>query len=88
MTVKQHKTPLKPRQLAPLVIAPCALLALLSPFCLWLGALFAAYVALCLIAGVVIGLRSGKLCGIASGLPAAIMHLAWSFGYWSRVFRA
>jgi succinoglycan biosynthesis protein ExoA len=88
MNIQKHKTPLKPRQLAPLVIAPCALLALLTPFCPWFGAPFAAYVALCLIAGALIGVQSGKLCGLAAGLPAAIMHLAWSFGYWSRVLRA
>lgn len=81
-TAAKHRMPLKPRQLAPAAIAPAALAALLAP--LWpLAALpFALYLALCLALGLFVGAKNGAACAYASGAPAAIMHLAWSFGFW------
>lgn len=81
-TVRKHRMALKPRQLAPLAIAPAALLALLTPLWPIAAAPFALYLALCLGLGVLVGLRAGGGCGLFAGAPAAIMHLAWSFGFW------
>jgi succinoglycan biosynthesis protein ExoA len=80
--VRKHKLSLKLRQALPLFVAPSAFLALAAPLWLWTAAAFAAYVALCLSFGALLGLRQKSLCAAASGVPATIMHLAWSAGYW------
>ena len=83
-TVLQHKTRLKLRQTLPLLVAPALFIAPLGlsipvlalPLQIWLG--------LCLLVGAGIGLRQKSLCAAASGVPAAIMHMAWSLGFWSK----
>lgn len=85
-TSAKHKMKLKPRQLAPMLVAPAALLIALTP--LWpLAALpFAFYLALCLGLGALLGLRDRNPCAFFAGIPAATMHLAWSFGFWRQTF--
>jgi len=78
----KHGTKLRLRQQAPTVIAPAAALALLAPLWPIAAAPFALYVALCLGAGAVLGARDNHACALFSGVPAAIMHLAWSCGFW------
>jgi succinoglycan biosynthesis protein ExoA len=36
---------------------------------------------ICLGYGAVLGLRAGQACAAASGVPAMIMHAAWSLGF-------
>lgn len=86
MLIERRKTP-KLRQLAPAAILPAVLFAALAPVSpplsllalapavLWLGG--------CLAAGVALGLRERRACALAAGAPAAIMHLAWSTGFWA-----
>ncbi len=81
-TAAKHGMKLKPRQLAPTMIAPAALLALLAPIWPIAAAPFALYLMLCLGLGVAFGLRDKTFCALFSGVPAAIMHLAWSCGFW------
>ncbi|MGH7019205.1 MAG: glycosyltransferase family 2 protein [Brevundimonas sp.] len=90
-TAYLHQTPLKARQLAPLVVAPTVGLGVLSlaliPLCGWaVAGLVPAglWAGVCLIAGVVAGVRARSPCGLMSGLAAMIMHLAWSAGFLSR----
>jgi succinoglycan biosynthesis protein ExoA len=80
--VRKHKLTLKARQALPLIIAPITLLALAAPLWLWAGLPFAAYAVLCLSFGLMLGVRAKSLCAAAAGLPALIMHAAWSAGYW------
>lgn len=80
-TALKHKAPLKPRQLAPAMIAPAVALAVLAP----LSPVFAlpalGWIAACLGYGLFLGLRAGSFCAAGSGTAAAIMHLAWSVGF-------
>jgi len=87
-TVAKHRIPLKPRQLAPALIAPSALLALAAPLWPPAAAPFALYLALCLGLGALLGFRQGSVCAGAAGAPAATMHLAWSCGFWRQVLAA
>jgi len=80
-TALKHRTPLKPRQLVPIAIAPLAALALLSPLTPWAALPAAAWLAACLAYGAWLGLRARSWCAAAAGLPAAIMHIAWSAGF-------
>jgi len=88
-TIARHKSRLKLRQAAPLAIAPAILsaaigaigaswhpaLALLAlPAFFWLMA--------CLGYGALLGLRARSACVASAGPAAAIMHAAWSIGYW------
>ena len=84
-TLLKHRQKLKPRQLAPLVIAPAALLALLAPLQPLALAPAAVWLSLSLIYGFALGLRSGESCAWASGAPAALSHVAWSAGFWRQI---
>ena len=75
-TVIKHRMNLKPRH-------PRARRRLLHR--LHCGGPLALYLALCLALGVLAGMRAGSACGLLAGLPAAIMHLAWSFGFWRQI---
>jgi succinoglycan biosynthesis protein ExoA len=83
-TVLQHRSKLKLRQTLPLFVAPALFICPLGlifppltlPLALWLG--------LCLLVGAGVGLRERSPCAVASGVPAAIMHMAWSLGFWSK----
>ena len=90
-TLLLHREKPKPRQLAPVIVAPAVMLAALALLSAWspwwaLAAMPAAiWLTACLLFGVLLGLRLRKLCPAAAGLPAAIIHLGWSFGFWSRL---
>lgn len=80
-TMQKHRIAPKPRQLAPMMIAPALVAALVLgpiwpifalPTLLWLG--------LCLSYGAVLGLKARNLCACGAGIAAAISHLAWSLG--------
>jgi succinoglycan biosynthesis protein ExoA len=90
-TVRLHRTRLKLRQAAPLAVAPAVGLAVLSavlvPLNSWavLGMIpTAVWASVCMVAGVLAGLKARSFCGLASGLAAMIMHLAWSLGFLSQ----
>jgi succinoglycan biosynthesis protein ExoA len=85
-TIQLHRLRPKIRQLVPLLApAACAFavaaplagwpfgLLLLLPLIGWLG--------LCGTLGLLIGLRHRSACEAASGVAAAIMHLAWGLGF-------
>ena len=89
-TVRLHRLPLKPRQAAPLAVAPALLMAaaalLLAPLSLWaLAGLLpmGAWAGACIAGGVGLGLRSRRGCAFLSGPAAMIMHAAWSWGFWT-----
>jgi succinoglycan biosynthesis protein ExoA len=80
-TTVKHRLPLKPRQLAPISIAPAVALALLTPLTAWAAAPTAVWLGACLIYGLWLGLRDRDACAATAGIPAAIMHFAWSLGF-------
>lgn len=80
-TALKHKTPLKLRQLAPVAVAPAAALAALAPITPLAALPAAAWLSICLVYGAFLGVRERSLCAAAAGVPAAIMHLAWSAGF-------
>ncbi|MES1156884.1 MAG: glycosyltransferase family 2 protein, partial [Alphaproteobacteria bacterium] len=84
-TAMKHRMRLKLRQLAPILVAPTALLALLAPAWPIAAAPFALWLTLCVLYGGVLGLRAGKLSIAFSGFPAALMHFCWSLGYWRQL---
>lgn len=80
-TAAKHKQALKPRQLAPLAVAPAIALTALWPLTLLAAAPAVLWLGLCLAFGVMIGARERKFCAVFAGIPAAIMHAAWSSGF-------
>ncbi|MDH4987365.1 glycosyltransferase family 2 protein [Aminobacter anthyllidis] len=80
--VLKHRVIPKLRQMAPLMVAPAACLALLS-FMHWIFAVpFIAWAAICLGYGLVLALRAGNPGLALAGVSAMVMHLAWSLGFW------
>jgi succinoglycan biosynthesis protein ExoA len=84
-TLLRHRLKPKLRQMLPVAVAPAVLLApfglaapiLALPAAAWLGG--------CLGVGVLLGLKKRRPAAIASGAAAAVMHLAWSLGFWQQL---
>ena len=81
MTHALHRGHVHLRQILPLAVPLAIVLATLAP--VWPLAMvpLLAWAALCLCAGVAIGLRVGGGCALFAGVPAMIAHMAWGFGY-------
>ena len=87
-TTLKHRTQLRLRQVAPLAVAPAALLApagfespvLAAPALLWAGA--------CLAGGLALAVKSRRPSDATAGPVAMLMHLAWSLGFWTQLARA
>ncbi len=86
-TVSKHHVGLKPRQAAPLAIAPAVLLALPGLLFAPLAIPVLAWAAACLGYGAVLAFRARNASLLFSGPAAMIMHLAWSCGFWAQVLR-
>jgi succinoglycan biosynthesis protein ExoA len=82
-TILRHRARPKLRQLAPAAVAPAAVLALLSPLAIIAILPLLMWLLTCLSYGTVLGVRQGRGCAYASGIAAAIMHFAWSLGFWT-----
>lgn len=80
-TAFKHSASLQVRQLIPAFIAPAAGISLLAPISWWAALPALVWLSACVGLGVWLGLRQRSWCAAASGLPAAIMHLAWSCGF-------
>jgi succinoglycan biosynthesis protein ExoA len=84
-TLLRHRVRPKLRQMLPVAVAPAAVLApfglvepaLALPAAVWLGG--------CLGLGALLGVKTGSRAAIASGAAAAVMHLAWSIGFWQQL---
>jgi succinoglycan biosynthesis protein ExoA len=88
-TLMRHRIAIKPRQAAPLAIAPALLLALLgvlalpsSSWTLLLVLPTAGWALGCIGFGAMLAIRTRSACALASGPAAMIMHAAWSAGFW------
>lgn len=81
-TAWKHPTSIRARHLLLIGLAPIALLSLASaifalPLALWL--------AVCLMAGALTAARAGEPALLLSGVAGAVMQMAWSLGFWSRL---
>jgi succinoglycan biosynthesis protein ExoA len=92
-TVLKHRLKLKIRQRLPLMILPMVCLASIGAAgtiyngnFIMLAIPVLAWAVLCLGYGLALALRARSWCTVAAGGAAAIMHLAWSAGYWNRTF--
>jgi succinoglycan biosynthesis protein ExoA len=84
-TLLRHRLKPKLRQMLPVAVAPAAVVApfgLLDPP---LSLPAAAWIGGCLTAGAVLGLKAKNRAAIGSGVAAAVMHLAWSLGFWQQL---
>ena len=81
-TVRRHRMKLKPRQAAPLLVAPAVTLALAAPWAPVLALPALMWAGLCLAYGAVLGAKARDGCKALSGVAAMTMHLAWSLGFW------
>jgi len=76
----------KLRQMVPLLPPIACLIAMSAPVVggtagLLMALPLAGWLGLCLALGVLIGIRGKSWCAAASGVAAAIMHLAWGTGF-------
>ncbi|MGY2735432.1 glycosyltransferase family 2 protein [Sphingomonas sp. UYP23] len=78
---QRHKMPIKPRQLAPLVVVPAILLLLLIPVWVGFALPFVGWAGASIAFGLYLGIRARSGCVAWGGIAAMIMHSAWAFGY-------
>lgn len=79
--LRRHRMRPKIRQLVPLLVPTAFVLSALSPISLLFVLPLAAWLALTIFVGVVIGLRQGGGWALAAGLAAAVMQLSWALGF-------
>jgi succinoglycan biosynthesis protein ExoA len=84
-TFLKHRRRPKLRQLLPLAVAPAAALVVLAPWQPIFALPAAIWALLTLTGGLVLGAKAKNPCAASAGVPAMIMHLAWSVGYWRRL---
>lgn len=88
MTVRKHRMRMKPRQLAPLAVAPAVLAVLAAPVTLLLALPALGWAMACLGGGAVLAIRRRDRAVVASGPAAMLMHLGWSLGFWKQWVRS
>lgn len=84
-TLLRHRVRPKLRQMLPVAVAPAAVLApfgLVEPPLAWPAA---AWIGGCLGVGALLGLKARSRAALGSGVAAAVMHLAWSIGFWQQL---
>ena len=83
-TAGKHPGTLHMRHLVLIGLAPVALLSVAGIVTPLLALPLGLWLTVCLLAGLATALRSRQIDMAFSGLPAAVMQMAWSFGFWSR----
>lgn len=84
-TAWKHPDSLHMRHLVLIALAPIACLSVLWAFAPLLIVPLALWLGVCLLAGFLTALRNRQIDIAISGLPAAVMQMAWSFGFWCRL---
>ncbi len=84
-TLMKHRTTPKARQAIVVMVAPALALAALAPVAAPLGAPAALWLAACLAGGLHLAWSSGRPSRAAAGLASAVMHAAWSGGFWAAI---
>jgi succinoglycan biosynthesis protein ExoA len=83
-TAWKHSGTIRLRHLLLIALAPSAVLAMAGVALPVLALPFGLWLTVCLLAGLMTALRLRQADMVLSGLPAAVMQMAWSFGFWSR----
>lgn len=85
----KHKSRLKLRQMAPMLVLGGCVLGFLGGLIQWQALLVpAGYLSMLAGASVAIALKHNSACGLLSGLAAGTMHFAWAAGFaWESVTR-
>jgi succinoglycan biosynthesis protein ExoA len=86
-TALKHRTRLKPRQAAPLAVAPAVLALGFTPLFWPLAAPAVLWAAAATAYGAALGLRARDPAVLMAGPAAMIMHFAWSSGFWIQLAR-
>ena len=81
-TAAKHPGTIHTRHLVLIALAPLAGLSALGVVWPLLAVPLALWLAACLLAGVLTAMRRRQVSVALSGLPAAVMQMAWSFGFW------
>lgn len=83
--VLKHRVIPKVRQLAPLMVVPAALVALLAPLHWLFAPPLMLWAAVCLAYGGKLAWRAGDPKLALAGISAMVMHFAWSLGFWQQL---
>lgn len=83
----KHPDSLRKRHFILISLAPLAMLALLAPIEPLLAMPMALWLLACLTAGGLTAWESRRPAHILCGVAAAVMQLAWSFGFWGRALQ-
>ncbi|MFB0613906.1 glycosyltransferase family 2 protein [Aurantiacibacter poecillastricola] len=86
-TVRQHAMRLKLRQALPLAVAPAVAVVPLAALWAWIALPALMWLALCLLGSILLAAKQRSLSAVLAGPAAALMHLAWSGGFWAAFLR-
>jgi succinoglycan biosynthesis protein ExoA len=87
-TIMKHCTVPKLRQLAPAAVLPAMLLALFASRCALLALPLLFWGGVCLVYGLMLGIRAGDIRLAMAGPAAMLMHAGWSIGFWRGIATA
>jgi succinoglycan biosynthesis protein ExoA len=87
-TILRHHLMPKLRQLIPAAVVPAVLAVLAAPWMLVAAVPAALWLLVCALSGIYLGIRGKSRCAFAAGFAAAIIHLAWSIGFWQEFLDA
>jgi len=83
----KHRAIPKIRQAIPLAVAPVVAGAVLALLHWWAAVPVAVWMAVCLAYGVYMAIGQRNSIALFASIPAMIMHLAWSAGFWMELLR-
>ncbi|MCX7888421.1 MAG: glycosyltransferase family 2 protein [Rhodobacteraceae bacterium] len=83
----KHRTRPGPRQALVVALAPAVGMAVLAPVHPAFVLPAALWAATCMMAGIALALRERRAEVVLSGLAGAVMHAAWSAGFWAGLVR-
>lgn len=84
-TTLKHSIRPRLRQMAMIAVAPVAAISVLALLQPWLAIPAFVWFAACLTAGLGLAFSQRNLRGLAAGPVAAVMHAAWSLGFWTQL---
>jgi succinoglycan biosynthesis protein ExoA len=82
----KHRDAPKPRQMIPpATLLICVVSLLISPFWPWALIAPAGYLAILVVASLAVAVKMKSACGLLAGAASAIMHMAWSAGFFRQM---
>ncbi|WP_208347749.1 glycosyltransferase family 2 protein [Pseudaestuariivita rosea] len=86
-TMLKHRMKPQARQLIVVMVVPCLLLMVLTPITMLAALPALIWLVACLLGGVYIAVQHVSAALILTGVSAAVMHAAWSAGFWWRLLQ-